>query len=259
MIQEVFNRNDMLNGGIELPPSFLIIGELFEDVFIYGECKRLCSEAPVPVFNIISQTSNLGGAGNVYNNVFSIKKDSNVHFYHQELKLVKTRYIDFKSNHIFLRVDSDESNVDRINLDIDKIKQADIVIVSDYNKGFLQDTDLINIATHSKLCIIDSKRKLKKEIIELFDFVKLNEDESKYNINNDNIITTLSSKGCMYKGILYPSENPQQTIDVSGAGDTFTAAFIIKYYETNNIEYSLQYANYCAGLVVSKKGVTVPF
>ena len=29
--------------------NILVVGELCEDNFIYGECKRLCPEAPVPV------------------------------------------------------------------------------------------------------------------------------------------------------------------------------------------------------------------
>ena len=31
--------------------KILVIGESCLDIFQYGDCKRLCPEAPVPVFN----------------------------------------------------------------------------------------------------------------------------------------------------------------------------------------------------------------
>lgn len=237
--------------------KILIIGELFEDQFIYGECNRLCSEAPVPIFQPIKYNTNLGGAGNVYNNCINILPDSTVKLIHQKTKIIKTRFIDQKSNHIFLRVDQ-EPTIDKFDLLEDIIKDSDIVIVSDYDKGFLSDIDLYNIGTYSKLSILDSKRRLSKKIIDSYSFVKLNEFESKHNIYSDNIITTLADKGCIFKGKEYHVK-PQQTIDVSGAGDTFTSAFIIKYHETNDIDTSINYANELAGIVVSKKGVAVPY
>lgn len=240
--------------------NIIIIGEVFEDKFIYGECKRMTSEAPVPVFNIIDQTINKGGAGNVYENCINISPDSNIRLFAQKTSILKNRIIDKKSNHMFIRID-DEPVIDKFILNdtiLKFIQDADIVIVSDYDKGYLSDEDLYNIGINSKLSIIDSKRRLSKKIIDSFSYVKLNEDESKQNIYCDNIIVTMGGKGCIYKGIEYPVTS-QQTIDVSGAGDTFTASFIIKYNESKDIAISLQYANYCAGLVVSKKGVATPF
>jgi len=62
----------------------------------------------------------------------------------------------------------------------------------------------------------------------------------------------------LYGGVIVKQKNPQQTIDVSGAGDTFVAAFILKYYLTKNIVESVEYANEVCGNVVSKKGVSLP-
>ena len=42
--------------------SILVIGESCLDVFMYGECKRLCPEAPVPVFNPTHKVENGGMA-----------------------------------------------------------------------------------------------------------------------------------------------------------------------------------------------------
>ena len=49
--------------------KFLVIGDSCIDKFIYGSCERICPEAPVPVFNPLSSTENMGMAGNVKNNL----------------------------------------------------------------------------------------------------------------------------------------------------------------------------------------------
>ena len=98
------------------------------------------------------------------------------------------------------------------------------------------------------------------DIIEGFTFVKLNESERLNNpdLTTDNIITTLGKKGAEYKNVLFESPNPQDTIDVSGAGDTFTAAFIVKYYQLKDERTAIQFANRKASEVVSQRGVATP-
>jgi sugar/nucleoside kinase (ribokinase family) len=68
----------------------------------------------------------------------------------------------------------------------------------------------------------------------------------------------MGSKGAVYENTSYPTLNPKETIDVSGAGDTFTASFILKYYETKDIPNSIVFANKMSSIVVSKRGVTTP-
>jgi bifunctional ADP-heptose synthase (sugar kinase/adenylyltransferase) len=242
----------------------LIIGETCVDRFIYCKSNRLSPEAPVPVLIPVSIKTNEGMAGNTVANVESLLPDVNIVRLHQSSKITKTRYVDKKSNHMFFRFDEGEESFFTYNdFSIpynDIFNDTDIVIVSDYNKGFLNDKDLIEIGKKSTLSILDSKRKLSKEIINAFTFVKLNESERKDNneIFGNNIITTLGKKGAEYQNTRYPSYKPQDTIDVSGAGDTFTAAFIIKYYETRNIGESIEYANRKSSEVVARPGVVVP-
>jgi sugar/nucleoside kinase (ribokinase family) len=57
---------------------------------------------------------------------------------------------------------------------------------------------------------------------------------------------------------IYESPSPKETIDVSGAGDTFISAFTINYLKTNNIIESIKFANEMCSLVVSKRGVVTP-
>jgi len=164
---------------------------------------------------------------------------------------------------MFLRVDEGDNFNDSFKWNSftdTSIGQADIVIVSDYNKGFLSDLDLKEIARKSVLSILDSKRKLTNDIIEGFTFVKLNESERLNNLNltTNNIITTLGKRGAEYNGILYESPNPQDTIDVSGAGDTFTAAFIGKFYQLQEEGAAIKFANRKSAEVVSQRGVVTP-
>lgn len=241
-----------------------VIGELCKDRFVYGETKRLSPEAPIPVLNPIEIIENEGMAGNVVQNLLSLNPKLQISFIHQEEKIIKTRYVDKKSNHIFLRVD-EEKQVEPLKLVdeyIDVIKESDAVIVSDYNKGFLDEKILQEITYHSHFSIMDTKKQIGSNILTLFNFIKLNESEFlKHNFNDhwlNKILITLGSRGAKYIDKIYPSPDPKETIDVSGAGDTFTASFTLKYMETRNIEESIIFANKMSSIVVSKRGVAKP-
>jgi bifunctional ADP-heptose synthase (sugar kinase/adenylyltransferase) len=244
--------------------KILVIGEKCIDRFMYCDVSRFSPEAPVPVLNPIEIVENDGMAGNVVRNILAMKSDSLVAHWYQDEIITKTRFVEKKSNHMFLRLDEGETNISKVELIYDRIEELghfDIVIVSDYDKGFMTNDDLLIIGKNSKISILDSKRKLSKEIVNSFTFVKLNEKESLQNsdlLECKNILVTLGSKGTKFNDDVYPSPNPQETIDVSGAGDTFTSAFILKYLETGDIKTSIIYANEMASIVVSKRGVATP-
>ena len=245
--------------------KLIVIGEACKDVFIYGESKRLSPEAPVPVLNPIEVVSNFGMSGNVVENLKTLdEKIEIIHWYQSEL-ITKTRYVEKKSNHMFLRVDEGEEKINPFELNISKtnaIKNVDGVIISDYNKGFLTEEVLMEITENAKFSIIDTKKKINEFLVEKFSFVKLNESEfSKHNFTGDkldNILITLGSKGAKHKDMIYPSPDPKETIDVSGAGDTFTASFTLKYLQTKDVEQSIIFANKMASKVVAKRGVVTP-
>jgi ribokinase len=111
---------------------------------------------------------------------------------------------------------------------------------------------------------MDTKKQISPNLVSNFNFIKLNEHEYR-NFSDDvkeqypnKLIVTLGSKGAKYMDTVYPSPDPRETIDVSGAGDTFTASFTVKYLETKNVEESIIYANKMASIVVQKRGVTTP-
>jgi D-beta-D-heptose 7-phosphate kinase/D-beta-D-heptose 1-phosphate adenosyltransferase len=243
-----------------------VIGELCRDVFKYGNVTRLCPEAPVPVLTDVYKELNWGMAGNVQENLLAHNPELNINLIHQKNTIKKIRYLDDKTNHMFLRVDEGEDEIDKLVLTPEKVEDianSDLVIVSDYNKGFLTEEVLIQIGKLSKLSIIDTKKTISEDLIDSFTFIKLNEHEYERNKNisdknKDKFIITLGMDGAKHNDIIFPSPSPKQTIDVSGAGDTFTAFFSLKYYETKNISESITFANQMASIVVSKRGVATP-
>jgi D-beta-D-heptose 7-phosphate kinase/D-beta-D-heptose 1-phosphate adenosyltransferase len=246
--------------------KLVVIGDVCKDIFIYGECKRLSPEAPVPVFTPVSKTVNLGMSGNVMINLRTLVGYDDIQFFRQKEEITKTRYVDNKSNHMFLRVDEGEDNISRITITeemLSQVRDADVVVISDYDKGFLTPEDLQFIGENSRFSILDTKKKLPPSILSVFNYIKVNESEylankEAFDVLEDKVIITLGSKGASYKGVLYPSPHPKETIDVSGAGDTFLAAFVVRYTETSDVGNAIIYANELSSIVVSKRGVTTP-
>ena len=241
--------------------KILVIGEECIDKFVYGEIERLSPEAPVPVLKPTNIIENRGMAGNVCENLKAIDKNLEITKWSQPELITKTRYVEKRSNHMFLRVDEGENILcsKLSGIDDEVIKNSDIVIVSDYNKGFLSFDTIKHIGSLAKLSILDSKKLLDDEIVSKYKFVKLNKNEYINNIhlkNKTNLIVTLGNEGAMFNNKIYKSPNPSETIDVSGAGDTFVAAFVLNYYKTKSIEDSIKFANKLSSIVVNKRGVT---
>ena len=247
--------------------KILVIGELCVDRFVYGNVNRLSPEAPVPVLNPVESIENNGMAGNVVENLKSLIDNVEILHWHQHEKIIKTRYVDKKSNHMFIRVDEEGDLIPPLfYLTPDQkktISESDIVIISDYNKGYLSNSMIETISKIANFVVIDTKRILEHKSVEHADFIKLNSMEYKNNKSladefPQKFIITKGRDGVKYNGKKYESPKPQDTIDVSGAGDTFTASFTLKYFLTKDIDESIMYANEVCADVVNKKGVSLP-
>ena len=174
-------------------PKILVVGDLMIDHYLWGSCERISPEAPVQVINVKSESTLLGGAGNVINNlkalgaqvdVISVVGDceisdelkellGNINVDAQYLITQKDRITSKKSRIIASQqqvVRYDRENTDEINNESQEkllsyykkiIKNYDNVLLSDYGKGVLTHSltqELIKIANNnSKKVLIDPK------------------------------------------------------------------------------------------------------
>jgi D-beta-D-heptose 7-phosphate kinase/D-beta-D-heptose 1-phosphate adenosyltransferase len=239
----------------------LVIGELCTDVFKYGVTNRKSPEGNGPVFVQTDIVSSNGMAGNTAMNLEAMGLDVDTYF--DNGKIMKTRYVNRDTNELYLRVDVDDVT-DRIDIyDLPDLVRYDVVVISDYCKGFLTEEDIDKIASMAKFTILDTK-KILGDWCKNVSFIKVNRNEAYNNRDiiyqnkwlEDKLIITLDGIGACYKDKVISTEYVENA-DVSGAGDTFVAGFVARYLDSNNIEESIDWANYCAGEVVKEKGVTV--
>lgn len=180
-------------------------------------------------------------------------------------QIIKTRYVETKSNQMLLRVDGNDkvsNTFDYRKVDFDSY---DAVIVADYDKGYLTYDNIKEIGENSKISFIDTKKTIGTgDYFKDYTFVKMNEVEwdncvekgAVYSEWKDKLIVTMSERGCMYNEKRYPVDNSIEVRDLSGAGDTWMASFVYEYIQSNDMDKSIQLANDNATLVVQKRGVT---
>ncbi len=162
--------------------TIAVIGDLMLDRYIWGTVDRISPEAPVPVVEVESETTSLGGASNVANNIHSLKAEAipigviGADHYGdallQEIEkakfrtegifrvdgrrtTVKTRVI-AHSQHV-VRVDYEtkgpiEGETEKRILDYFEslLPELDAVVLEDYNKGLLTPSLLGKIIKKAK-------------------------------------------------------------------------------------------------------------
>ena len=229
----------------------LLIGDSCIDKYVYGEVKRLNPEAPVPVLNYTRSISTEGMAWNVFNNLNAFGVD--VDMVTNEETIIKTRYVDEKSNQQILRVD-EEGEVQKLEFEFTD-DQYDALVISDYDKGFITQDKLIELSSRFVGPVfVDTKKNTIPEGV----FVKINEIEFEKLTHYDpkNLIITRGGKGTEYRGKLYPAEKVN-VFDVVGAGDTFLAALTFGYLSHLSVEKAIPIANKAASIAVSHTGTYV--
>jgi D-glycero-beta-D-manno-heptose-7-phosphate kinase len=170
-----------------------VVGDLMLDRYFWGTVSRLSPEAPVPVVEVEEESTRLGGAANVANNIASLGgmpllvgvmgKDSGAELMRSIVTekgfpasglvvdaarptTMKTRVI--AHNQHVVRVDQERKNdisqeVERKIIDVLKseINSIDGIILEDYNKGVLTNNlikEVIHLATmHHKVVTVDPK------------------------------------------------------------------------------------------------------
>ncbi len=246
----------------------LVIGDGCKDVFQYGKCERLSPEAPVPVFKPTKNNNNGGMAVNVYNNLKALGIECDII---TDSGITKTRIVDEVSNQMLLRIDENDElePLTSERLEAVDFSAYDAVVISDYNKGFLDISDIEYIAQNHHYVFMDTKKEIGTWCSDIF-CVKINKKEYDRNVAwldylyNNVLIVTLGDKGAMYsqrskkvtKEVISINED-HPVRDLSGAGDTFLAGLVADYIKNNDIYKAIQFANKCAAWVVTQKGVVV--
>jgi len=163
-------------------PKILVVGDLMIDHYLWGSCERISPEAPVQVVDIARETTVLGGAGNVLNNLVtlgaqvsvsgvignddngkelvamlhSVNVDSSNLIIQEERKTSKKSRIIAVSQQIlrYDRESKDEISQSSVEMIMNSLKSNissfDMVILSDYGKGVLTDALCQKIITLAK-------------------------------------------------------------------------------------------------------------
>lgn len=289
-------------------PRIVVVGDVMLDIYRYGEVDRISPEAPVPIILIEKSIKNLGGAGNTFANLYAL---NNIYCFLMGIvgrdqygtidlpNLIREKYpsADYNlypsANHdtiikerIIARTQQicrlDRENVNAVleeNEDLPRVKKilefnlkyCDILIISDYAKGFI---------TPHTMSIISKMKKEKNFIVLLdphpknaliysdIDYATPNKKEFDeiqigkfWDIGCKAIIRTEGAEGMTIiqqdDANLHLKTVAQEIFDVSGAGDTVIAVLGYMLAHKFNLINSVIAANECAGIVVSKPG-TIP-
>jgi D-glycero-beta-D-manno-heptose-7-phosphate kinase len=288
------------------------------DAYWWGKVERISPEAPVPIVHVQKREYRLGGAANVALNlkrlgaepvicsvigndgegtIFSellqkesIKRDGLL-VSDSRPTTVKTRVISGKNQ--LLRVDTEEDGLlneeentklkDKI---LDLMKNADLVIFEDYDKGVISGSLISVVVGAAKAAnipvAVDPKKRnfmaykdvtlFKPNLRELSEGLKIDlntrapmhqlEDAAlklKELLNLQHALITLSERGVYIsdfknKGHLVPA-HIRDIYDVSGAGDTVISVAALALLAGVSIEVVAALANLAGGLVCEKVGV----
>ena len=300
-----------------LNTKIFCLGDLMLDKYIIGTTNRISPEGPIPVLDIKKEINMLGGVGNVVRNLSTLavethlvsllgndiiskeveKKLDKISVNKNIVKdanrptITKSRFI--ANNQQILRVDKEKilpiskSTEKKIyECSKKKILKADVVVISDYNKGLITKNILKKIIrfskNHKKPVILDPKstdfEKYKgvtiitpniKELEAVMKKKLINDKEiinasrkliSKFNFNH--LLVTMGKLGMILvskkkKNVIKLDAETKEVFDVSGAGDTVVSFIAAGLACSLKIEEVVKIANIAAGIVVNKTGTSV--
>ncbi|WP_223670851.1 bifunctional D-glycero-beta-D-manno-heptose-7-phosphate kinase/D-glycero-beta-D-manno-heptose 1-phosphate adenylyltransferase HldE [Kangiella shandongensis] len=285
----------------------LVIGDIMLDRYWHGDTSRVSPEAPVPVVNVSQTEDRAGGAGNVALNIAvlgcqvtlcgvtgddeaaqSLEEILNHHQVSCEFEkrnhhqtITKLRLMSRSQQ--LLRADFEQEfslnngiSMEAVNR---LVEEHDVIVLSDYGKGTLQDPQPIIQAAvvHQKPVIVDPKgsdfSKYRQATLitpnqSEFDTIagkSVNEDEFldkaqkiRQQLSIDSLLVTRSEKGmALFSANCEPylqATQAQEVYDVTGAGDTVVATLASAMAAGASLQESVQIANLAAGIVVGKLG-----
>jgi D-beta-D-heptose 7-phosphate kinase/D-beta-D-heptose 1-phosphate adenosyltransferase len=296
----------------------VVLGDIMLDEFVWGDVTRISPEAPVPVVNVRRESVHLGGAANVLANLISLGARGSVigvlgddsagetvratlretgANQADELMIIdnsrptttKTRII--AHNQMVVRADRERQapvNEGIANAIIDLMRQAlkdaDALIVSDYDKGVVTPSILAKVlplAYERMPVLIDPKLRnfdayrpatmVTPNHHEALRVTNIEDDTDvgltraarliSARLNCDAVLITRGDRGMM---LLEGKQEPafvetaaQEVYDVTGAGDTVIATLAAALAAGASMTEAAILANHAAGIVVGKVGTAV--
>ena len=280
----------------------LLIGDFMIDHYIIGTSNRMSPEAPVPVVIPEQEYSIPGGAGNVAMNLSLMGANvtcvgciGDDNWGKKLISILKNEGINIEAINIInnhpttlkQRIYSDGKQVAR--LDTEKIinwqpdsemkhdyNDYDIIILSDYNKGVLNEpwfsiNNLDNVIVDPKKDVFSHYSQANIITPNLNELqraskIEINDDKSLVNACNEliqecsfnYIIAKKGNKGMTIVGknnfVKHIKAHSVENPDVTGAGDTVIAALSLAFAKTKDIKISTTIANAAAAVVVGKPG-----
>ena len=288
--------------------KILVIGDIMLDRYWHGGAKRISPEAPVPVVNVNKIEERAGGAANVAFNLSTLgcevtlqgfvgedeaakqleklfhnsKVDCQFIVDSQVPTITKLRVI--SQHQQLIRLDFEENISAHLSNERDRqfsstIDQHDLVLLSDYGKGALNNVQtLIKIANeHKKPIIVDPKgnefTKYKgatlitpnaKEFEAIVGECKNDQDVE---IRGRNLLESLGLEALLVtrgehgmsliekdQKALHILTEAREVFDVTGAGDTVISVLSAARSRGESFSASARLANAAAGIVVGKLG-----
>ena len=295
----------------------LVVGDIMLDRYWWGSVSRISPEAPVPVVHLQKTSLAAGGAANVAANIAgltaepflvgmigddsesrllpSLLNDSKISADYliklpKRQTIVKTRVVAHSQQVVRIDqesklnlTDSEEQLIwKRIK---DLVEVVDLVVVSDYNKGFLTEKLLKRLITTSlgnnKYILVDPKGKnfnkyyqatiLTPNLREIAEASGIDEFEPDIleqagkqlllNLNLKALLVTQGEEGMTLlekdKKSIHLSARARKVYDVTGAGDTVIATLAVAAGAGLSLAESSNAANVAAGIVVEQVGTSI--
>lgn len=286
----------------------LVIGDVMLDQYWHGSTHRISPEAPVPVLKVAKQEYRAGGAANVALNCATLganttlvsvvgndlaaeklmslleKQAVRCDFIVDKTVPTTTKLRMISANQQLLRCDQ-ESMPENPSSHVIKKLQAhlryiDIVILSDYAKGVLQNAQELIALCRSKNIpvIVDPKSKdfskyqgatlLTPNLHEFEAAMQQVCDEKSIDAlmrscikthQLDALLVTRGPQGMTLLDnqageLIHHQTQAKEVFDITGAGDTVIAVLSVMRAKGSTLEQSAYHANVAAGIAVSKLG-----
>jgi D-beta-D-heptose 7-phosphate kinase/D-beta-D-heptose 1-phosphate adenosyltransferase len=300
-------------------PKVLLVGDFMLDAYIYGDAERISPEAPVPVLMVTKTDYSCGGAGLVAANLCAlgavplcvgvVGNDANGEKLKELLTAngadvsgliqvpgrpttTKQRLIGLaqhRHQQQLFRMDCEsteplaEQQYSRLaGIIEDKLKQADVVCLQDYNKGvlagsFCKQAIRLSAKAHKKVLIDPSPisdyskyagatlitpNRQEARLGVGFE-IKTIEDAAKAasqlvrKLGLEAVVITLDKEGAYLKSPEFAGHIPtrqRNVYDVTGAGDTVLATLAVTLAAGCDYKTAVQLSNIAGGIEVEKFG-----